>query len=93
MAWACVGLLATGCVKDSEGGDGDGAGGDPGQTGCEYQGMTYPEGAQVPAGDGCNTCQCEDGMVGSCTEIDCRPPPCTDEAKRRASRAISAMTG
>ncbi len=37
------------------------------------------EGAQVPAGDGCNTCQCQDGMVGSCTEVACMPPACTEE--------------
>lgn len=37
------------------------------------EGQVYPHGAtDIPAGDGCNTCSCNDGELG-CTEIDCSP--------------------
>lgn len=42
-----------------------------GGDGCEYNGETYDVGESFPAGDGCNTCSCqEDGTVG-CTLIGC----------------------
>ena len=41
---------------------------------CEYEGKDYTVGESFPAGDGCNTCSCEevDGeLLLSCTEIGC----------------------
>jgi hypothetical protein len=32
----------------------------------------YPDGASFPAGDGCNTCDCTDGLV-QCTAVWCEP--------------------
>jgi len=77
--WACVGSMTLGCVEDTEG-NGDGMGGTPAPAACVVDGMEYPDGASVPAGDGCNTCECDDGMIGSCTEIGCPLPECTEEA-------------
>ncbi len=37
---------------------------------CSYNGVTYASGSTFPAGDGCNSCRCSDGMV-SCTKLAC----------------------
>jgi hypothetical protein len=45
-------------------------------TGCEVGGTTYENGASnIPAGDGCNTCSCQDGLL-ACTLIACAPTEC-----------------
>ncbi|GAB4290571.1 MAG: penicillin acylase family protein [Myxococcota bacterium] len=41
-----------------------------------------PDGAQVDSPDGCNTCFCEGGKIGKCTEFECKkgtPPPTTGD--------------
>jgi hypothetical protein len=44
----------------------------PGGASCEVHGITYPHGSgRVPDPASCNTCSCEDGVVGGCTEIGC----------------------
>ncbi|XP_062512712.1 uncharacterized protein LOC134188563 [Corticium candelabrum] len=40
--------------------------------GCTYNGRKYALGSEFPADDGCNTCNCIEGVV-SCTEIACPP--------------------
>ncbi|MBI4008661.1 hypothetical protein HY357_00335 [Candidatus Roizmanbacteria bacterium] len=42
----------------------------PTNTGCTYKNKTYKEGESFPAGDGCNTCGCNDGEI-NCTLIAC----------------------
>lgn len=42
---------------------------------CQYNGAEYAHGASFPAGDGCNTCSCNNGAVG-CSKIGCIKP-CT----------------
>jgi hypothetical protein len=37
---------------------------------CTYEGKSYASGATFPAGDGCNTCSCQDGSV-ACTLVGC----------------------
>lgn len=37
---------------------------------CDYEGVTYEDGETFDAGDGCNSCICEDGVV-ACTEMAC----------------------
>lgn len=37
---------------------------------CNYNGVNYKTGANFPAGDSCNQCNCSEGAV-SCTEIAC----------------------
>ena len=37
---------------------------------CNYGGKVYPNGANYPAGDGCNTCSCRNGQT-ICTKIAC----------------------
>ena len=44
---------------------------------CKYYGQTFQTGDRFQAGDGCNTCFCEDGIV-SCTEISCNVPGLDD---------------
>jgi len=38
--------------------------------GCTYDGKTYASGVSFPAGDGCNTCSCQDGKA-ACTLLAC----------------------
>lgn len=38
--------------------------------GCTYKGNTYPASVSFPAGDGCNTCSCQDGQA-LCTLVAC----------------------
>jgi hypothetical protein len=46
-------------------------GGEGGGTVCSFAGETYLPGERFPAGDGCNSCECQpDGSV-ACTEIGC----------------------
>jgi hypothetical protein len=41
---------------------------------CEWDGQTYDVGETFPAGDGCNSCHCnEDGEV-TCTLLACPLP-------------------
>jgi len=41
---------------------------------CVVGGVTYPDGSSnIPAGDGCNTCGCSDGVLG-CTKKACPVP-------------------
>jgi hypothetical protein len=61
IALVCFAALA-GCDSDDEGGDY-----------CVYQGQVYPIGASWPAGDGCNTCYCDESGW-SCTLIACEGP-------------------
>lgn len=58
-------LLLSGCWIYSDDDGDDGANGS-----CEWMGRTYDEGDRFPAGDNCNTCFCDDGMV-ACTLIAC----------------------
>jgi len=44
---------------------------------CGYYGKSYQDGDNFPAGDGCNTCFCNNGSVG-CTEIFCNVPEIDD---------------
>jgi len=37
---------------------------------CNYNGTTYKSGEDVPSGDSCNSCSCEDGNI-SCTTMYC----------------------
>lgn len=41
---------------------------------CTYDGETYKTGDSIPAGDGCNSCSCDNGEV-ACTTITCTAPP------------------
>lgn len=45
----------------------------PEPSSCSYYGKIYEDGARFPAGDGCNSCGCDDGNV-ACTEIACNVP-------------------
>ncbi len=70
MLMACLSLLgATACdLPDKDIGDETmGGSGEPGDD-CE-------PGEQVPAADGCNTCECQDDGTLACTEIGCDPGP------------------
>jgi hypothetical protein len=41
---------------------------------CSLEGRSYPHGSRgIPAGDGCNTCSCDNGRL-RCTLIRCPPP-------------------
>jgi hypothetical protein len=42
---------------------------------CEAAGQTFPNGSDVPSGDTCNSCGCNDGSV-ICTERACEPVFC-----------------
>lgn len=53
------------------GGGRAGSGGSGGGGGsCKFNGSTYADGETFPAGDGCNTCTCNEGEVG-CTLLAC----------------------
>ncbi len=46
---------------------------------CVVNGITYPDGADgVPDPYSCNSCSCDDGTVGICTEAYC-PDECPDD--------------
>ena len=51
---------------------------------CDYNGMTYTVGETFDAGDGCNSCSCDEyeGETSvACTEMDCssvEPSACAD---------------
>merc|ERR1719153_980934 len=38
---------------------------------CYWNGKYYKETERIPQGDGCNWCQCSNGDVGACTEVEC----------------------
>lgn len=42
---------------------------------CEEGGQTFPDGSEVPSGDSCNSCGCNDGSV-ICTLALCEPVFC-----------------
>lgn len=44
---------------------------------CPYEGWSYEHEERFDAGDGCNSCICNDGIV-ACTEMDCNPTPLVD---------------
>ena len=73
-------FILTGCIEDPEAVSRDEDGGAPEVMSCAFEGVEYPDGAAIPAGDGCNTCRCENGIVDGCTEISCQPEECTEEA-------------
>jgi hypothetical protein len=50
---------------------------EPEELACDVAGQTFPSGAEVPSGDSCNTCGCDDGSV-SCTESSCDPVFCAE---------------
>lgn len=62
----CSIVLCLIAVLSHGGCDGD----DDGGGYCVYQGTAYPYGASWPAGDGCNTCYCDESGW-SCTLIAC----------------------
>lgn len=39
---------------------------------CTHEGKTYKSGASFPAGDGCNSCSCQNGGI-ACTLMACDP--------------------
>lgn len=44
---------------------------------CEVDGQRYPDGAtDVPDPFSCNTCSCDNGQIGGCTEADCPTNGC-----------------
>lgn len=103
---ATVECTARGCDPDDAGLPSGGAGGaeatggsggelhDAGSTdagaACEYQGQTYPNGAQFAAGDGCNQCGCTNGMV-QCTALWCPDDAGSDAAPADAGEVDSRM--
>jgi hypothetical protein len=50
---------------------------DPEEVVCTAAGQGFPDGAEVPSGDSCNTCSCDAGSV-ICTEIACDPVFCAE---------------
>jgi hypothetical protein len=44
---------------------------------CEAAGQSFPDGSEVPSGDACNRCNCDDGAI-TCTEIACEPVVCDE---------------
>jgi hypothetical protein len=52
---------------------GQGCGSSDGQDedACFYRGQVRPVGADFPAGDGCNTCTCNEDLSVACTEVPC----------------------
>jgi hypothetical protein len=56
---------------------------------CFHQGQVYAVGAEFPAGDGCNTCTCEPGLVVACTELPC-PDADVPDAGADADAGIDA---
>jgi hypothetical protein len=81
LVLACGGSFATGPDSGGSSAAGGGAAGSASgvsgsassgaaDTSCVYDGKTHADGARFPAGDGCNNCACEAGVVG-CTLLDC----------------------
>jgi hypothetical protein len=60
-------------------GTGPDAGSDtePAAADCEVAGQIFPDQADVPSGDDCNSCGCNDGSV-ACTDIACDPVFCAE---------------
>jgi len=50
---------------------------EPEKLACDAGGQTFPHEAEVPSGDSCNRCSCDDGSV-SCTELACDPVFCAE---------------
>lgn len=50
---------------------------EPEKLACDAGGLTFPHGDEVPSGDSCNRCSCDDGSV-SCTEATCDPVFCAE---------------
>ncbi|HKO90587.1 MAG TPA: hypothetical protein VJU61_05520 [Polyangiaceae bacterium] len=54
---------------------------------CSLDGVTYASGVSgIPAGDGCNSCSCEDGELG-CTLMECETSTCHSGALTLADGA------
>ena len=47
-----------------------------------YQGRTYPPGSTFNAGDGCNTCGCDQSAGISCTKKACMCDPAAEVRRR-----------
>jgi hypothetical protein len=47
----------------------------PGAASCEAGGQSFPSGSEVPSGDSCNSCNCNDGTL-ACTRALCEPEVC-----------------
>jgi hypothetical protein len=56
---AMAGLVASACADDES---------------CDWEGETYEVGDVWPAGDGCNSCACDDDGEVSCTLVACEVP-------------------
>ena len=69
-------IPAAGASGSAQAGNAAGAatsgGGAGGSADCSFQGQVYADGSTFPAGDGCNTCGCADGLV-QCTALSCDP--------------------
>lgn len=50
---------------------------EPEKLACDAGGQTFPHEAEVPSGDSCNSCGCDDGSV-ICTESTCDPVFCAE---------------
>ena len=48
-------------------------------TTCEVGDSTYEVGDSFSASDGCNTCQCEEDGLTSCTTLACEEPTCGED--------------
>jgi hypothetical protein len=58
--------------------------------GCTHRGVRYDDGANFPAGDGCNTCTCTKGTA-SCTEKACPPPSACGGADKTVCKNNTEM--
>jgi hypothetical protein len=47
---------------------------------CVYNDRKYTRGQSFPAGDGCNTCTCDESGNVACTKIACPAPECKGDA-------------
>ena len=73
LVWSCH-MVFVGCIDDSAEEQRNSApmsGGTADSILCVYEGENYAVGEQFRAGDGCNSCFCEDDGSVSCTEKAC----------------------
>lgn len=66
-----------GIETDAGTGEGPGAAPDagPDPVTCDGAGQSFPTGSDIPSGDDCNTCACDEGSI-TCTERACDPVFC-----------------
>jgi Pacifastin inhibitor (LCMII) len=57
------------------GSGGSGGAGGSSESGCDYEGKTYPLGSSFPSTDGCNVCSCDKTGGVACTLKACAEPP------------------